>query len=185
VRLALTAVEGDGNKFGRQVIDKARFAYIIIPVMNREKFYLSKLEWLSPILVRGLRLLTSIEAFGQEFSFSQAMILQALMMQRESRMNDLARFLGLTKANASGLVDRLVRKGLIEREHGVEDRRVVLVRLTAKGQTVARGLAPVQRQGLAQMMRRVRREDLKVFIETLEQMAMGLSEGQRDSTRAQ
>jgi DNA-binding MarR family transcriptional regulator len=144
--------------------------------MKKESFYLSKLEWLSPILVRGLRLLTSVEALGQEFSFSQAMILQALTMQKESRMNDLARFLGLSKANASGLVDRLVKKGLIEREHGVEDRRVVLVRLTAKGHTVARGLAKVQRQGLVQMMRRIPEPDLKVFIETLEQMAMGLVE---------
>lgn len=150
--------------------------------MKTEKFYLSKLEWLSPILVRGLRLLTSIEALGQEFSFSQAMILQALMMQKESRMNDLARFLGLTKANASGLVDRLVKKGLIARRQGKDDRRVVIVRLTAKGQKVARGLAKVQRHGLTKMMQRVRQQDLKVFIETLEQMAMGLSEGQQDIT---
>jgi DNA-binding MarR family transcriptional regulator len=148
--------------------------------MKKESFYLSKLEWLSPILVRGLRLLTSIEALGQEYSFSQAMILQALMMQKESRMNDLAQFLGLSKANASGLVDRLVKKGLIEREHGVEDRRVVFVRLTAKGLTVARGLAKVQRQGLSQMMRRIPEPDLKVFIETLEQMASGLVEQQKN-----
>ncbi len=148
--------------------------------MKEESFYLAKLEWLGPILVRGLKLLTSIEALGQDFSFSQAMILQALLMQKESRMNDLARFLGLSKANCSGLVDRLVRKCLIDREHGVEDRRVVFVRLTAKGLTVARGLAKVQRQGLAKMMRRVPEPNIKVFIETLEQMAMGMSEQQKD-----
>ena len=147
--------------------------------MKKESFYLSKLEWLSPILVRGLKLLTSVEALGQEFSFSQAMILQALTMQKESRMNDLARFLGLSKANASGLVDRLVKKGLIAREHGVEDRRVVLVRLTANGQRVARGLAKVQRQGLANMMRRVPEHNIKLLIETLEQMAMGMAEQQK------
>jgi DNA-binding MarR family transcriptional regulator len=148
--------------------------------MKKESFYLAKLEWLGPILVRGLKLLTSVEALGQEFSFSQALILQALMMRRESRMNDLARFLGLSKANASGLVDRLVKKGLLDREHGVEDRRVVFVRLTPKGLTVARGLAKVQRQGLAQMMRRIPEQNLKVFIETLEQMAMGMAEEQKD-----
>ena len=148
--------------------------------MKKESFYLSKLEWLSPILVRGLRLLTSVEALGQDYSFSQVMILQALLMQRESRMNDLARFLGLTKANASGLVDRLAKKGLIARRQGKDDRRVVIVYLTSKGQMVARGLAKVNRQGLAKMMRRIPERDLKVFIETLEQMAMGLSETQQD-----
>lgn len=143
--------------------------------MKKESYYLSKLERLSPILVRGLRLLTSVEALG-EFSFSQATVLQALIMQRESRMNDLARFLGLSKANVSGIVDRLVGKRLIAREHGVEDRRVVFVRLTPKGLKVARRLARAQRIGLAQMMRRVPERDLKVFIQTLEQMARGLSE---------
>ena len=143
--------------------------------MKSERFYLSRLERLSPILVRGLRLLASVEALGQDYSFSQAMILQTLLMQRESRMNDLARFLGLTKANASGLVDRLAKKGLIARKQGREDRRVVFVRLTAKGPRVARGLAKVHRRGLTKMMRRVRQRDLKVFIATLEQMARGLS----------
>jgi DNA-binding MarR family transcriptional regulator len=148
--------------------------------MKKESFYLSKLAWLSPILVRGLRLLASVEALGQDYSFSQAMILQTLLMRHESRMNDLARFLGLTKANASGLVDRLAKKGLIARRQGKDDRRVVFVRLTAKGQKAARGLAKVNRQGLTRMMRRVPERDLKVFIETLEQMAMGLSETQQD-----
>jgi len=148
--------------------------------MKKESFYLAKLEWLGPILVRGLKLLTSVEALGQEYSFSQTLVLQALLMRRESRMHDLARFLGLSKANCSGLVDRLVKRRLLDREHGVEDRRVVFVRLTPKGLKVARGLAKVQRQGLAQMMRRVPEENLRVFIETLEQMAMGMAEQQKD-----
>lgn len=147
---------------------------------NKENFYLAKLDWLGPILVRGLRLLTSVEALGQEFSFSQALVLLALLRQREPRMNELARALGLSKANATGLVDRLVKKGLVDRRHSEEDRRVVLVRLTKTGAGVARRLAAAQRRGLAQMMRRVPEKNLAVFIETLEQMAMGLSETQRD-----
>ncbi len=142
---------------------------------SNERRYLTRLERLNPILVRGLRLLSSVEALG-EFSFSQSTILQALMLHRESRMNDLARFLGLSKANVSGIVDRLVQKRLIAREHGVEDRRVVTVYLTAKGLKVARSLARTQRRGMAQMMRRVPERDLRVFIETLEQMAMALPE---------
>jgi DNA-binding MarR family transcriptional regulator len=147
---------------------------------KKESFYLAKLEWLGPILVRGLRLLTSVEALGQEFSFSQTMVLQALLMQRESRMNDLARFLGLSKANASGLVDRLVKRGLIDRQHGTEDRRVVLVRLTPEGMHVTRRLAAAQRRGLALMMRRIPEKNLGVFIETLESVAMGMSENQKN-----
>jgi DNA-binding MarR family transcriptional regulator len=125
-------------------------------------------------------LLTSVEALGQEFSFSQTMILQVLLAQREMRMNELARYLGLSKANASGLVDRLFRKGMLEREHSTEDRRVVLVRLTASGRRVAGRLARASRIGLGNMMRRIPNRDLAVFIATLEKVAMGLAESQRD-----
>jgi DNA-binding MarR family transcriptional regulator len=147
---------------------------------QQENLYLAKLEWLSPILVRGLRLLASVEALGQEFSFSQVVVLQALTLNREMKMTELARFLGLSKANATGLVDRLLKRGLVEREHGVEDRRVVRVRLTREGVRTARQLAARQRQGLVQMMRRVPERNLGVFIATLEQMAMGMSATQRD-----
>ena len=142
---------------------------------ENQQRYLLRLERLNPVLVRGLRLLSSVEALG-EFSFSQSTVLQALMMQKESRMNDLARFLGLSKANVSGIVDRLVNKHLIAREHGIEDRRVVTVHLTVKGLKVARSLALTQRRGLARMMNRVPERDLRVFIDTLEQMALGLND---------
>ena len=123
--------------------------------------------------------MTSVEALGQEYSFSHTMVLQSLIIQKEAKMNELARFLGLSKANASGLVDRLVRKGLIERTHGVEDRRVVFVRLTPDGERAAKQLALVQREGLAQMMRRIPEKNLGVFIETLEQVAMGMAQSQK------
>jgi DNA-binding MarR family transcriptional regulator len=130
--------------------------------------------------VRGLKLLTSVEALGREYSFSQALIMQVLLSQREMQMKELAHYLGLSKANVSGLVDRLVRRGLVEREHGVSDRRTVIVRLSPVGRRVATGLVRVQRRGLAQMMRRIPDRDLGVFIETLEKLALAMAGSQRD-----
>jgi len=147
---------------------------------KKESYYLAKLEWLGPILVRGLRLLSSVEALGQEFSFSQTMVLQALLMRRESKMTELARFLGLTKANTTGLIDRLVKKGLVDRKHSEEDRRAVYVWLTPAGQRAARKLAAVHREGLAQMMRRIPDKNLAVFIDTLDAMVVGMAETQKD-----
>lgn len=105
--------------------------------------------------------------------------MQVLLAQREMRMKDLAYYLGLSKANASGLVERLARKGLVEREHGVRDRRTVLVRLSLTGRRIAANLARVQRRGLSQMMRRIPDRNLGVFIETLEQLAKAMAESQK------
>jgi MarR family transcriptional regulator, 2-MHQ and catechol-resistance regulon repressor len=48
-------------------------------------------------------------------------------------LGELARRLALHKANAGRLADRLARKRLITRETPPDDRRVVLVRITAAG----------------------------------------------------
>jgi DNA-binding MarR family transcriptional regulator len=143
---------------------------------KKEDFYLAKLEWLGPILVRGLRVLSSVEALGHEFSFSQAMILQTLLGQKTMQMKDLAKGLGLSKANATGLVDRLVKKELIERSHSADDRRAVMVHLTPAGIRAATKLAAINRKGLAQMMRRIPEKNLEVFLNTLELVARDLAE---------
>jgi DNA-binding MarR family transcriptional regulator len=148
---------------------------------KKTQFYIHKLEWLSPILVRGLRLLSSVEALEQTFSFSQVMVLQTLLHHKEMKMTGLATFLGLSKANATGLVDRLVKRGLIERDRSTTDRRVVRVRLTPAGIRTTRKLAAQQQKGLTEMMKRIPEKDLERFIATLEQVAQGLVESQGDT----
>ena len=135
------------------------------------------------MLVRGLRLLSSVEALEQTFSFSQVMVLQTLAFEDEMKMTALADFLGLSRANATGLVDRLVKRKMVSRRHSSEDRRVVFVRLTASGRLAAQRLTAQQRKGLERMMARLPDEKLKLFIDTLEQMALGLAGGRASGSR--
>jgi len=51
-------------------------------------------------------------------------------------MGELARRGGITEKTITGIVDRLERSGLVQRERGEQDRRVVLARLTRKGQAI-------------------------------------------------
>jgi DNA-binding MarR family transcriptional regulator len=121
-----------------------------------------------------------VEGLERDFTFSQTMILQVLLARPEAKMNELAVYLGLSKANMTGLVDRLLKRSLVDRRHSEDDRRVVLVRLTPQGQRVARELRRAHRRGLARMMRRIPERNLRVFMETLEQLALGLSAAHRD-----
>jgi DNA-binding MarR family transcriptional regulator len=147
-------------------------------VSRRIDFYIDKLEWLGPMLVRGLGLLSSVEALEQTFSFSQVMVLQTLHRAREMRMTELADFLGLSKANATGLIDRLVARKLVKRERSETDRRVVQVSLTPEGRHAAGKLLVTYRSGLRELMKRVPERNLGPFIDTLEQLALGLAESQ-------
>ena len=56
-----------------------------------------------------------------------------LLSQGSRRMGDLAEYLGRSMSATTNMVDRLLRKGLVERVEGVSDRRVVACQLTPKG----------------------------------------------------
>ena len=66
-------------------------------------------------------------------SFAQFFLLSYLSTSKELTMTDIARKMGHSTAAATGLVDRLEKLGYMERTHAIDDRRKVLVRITAKG----------------------------------------------------
>jgi DNA-binding MarR family transcriptional regulator len=71
-------------------------------------------------------------AAGHGLSLAQTRLL-GILRHREPTMNELARLLELDKSSITGLVDRAVRRGFVERVPSPSDGRAVLVRLTDKG----------------------------------------------------
>ena len=66
-------------------------------------------------------------------SMAQVHILYTLHRSGEMPMSRLADVLNVSLSNATGLIDRLEERGYIERTRVPEDRRVVMVHLTASG----------------------------------------------------
>jgi DNA-binding MarR family transcriptional regulator len=62
--------------------------------------------------------------------------LRGLPAGREPAIRVLAERLQVRHHSAVGLIDRLERRGLVRRERAKDDRRSVLVRLTARGNSV-------------------------------------------------
>lgn len=80
---------------------------------------------------------------------SQGYTLLAVPGAANVSMNQLSEAMGLANSTMTRIVDQLVHKGLVSRRHDDEDRRVVLIGLTAKGQQVRRALDS-ERQDLMQ-----------------------------------
>jgi DNA-binding MarR family transcriptional regulator len=70
-----------------------------------------------------------------ELSFTHSHILSMLDRHGEMPMSRLAEMLDVSLSNASGVIDRLEDRGLVERIRVSDDRRVVLVRATDAGRT--------------------------------------------------
>ncbi len=70
--------------------------------------------------------------------------MKVLMLVRENgamRVGVLAQHLNVSTPTITGIIDRLVREGLVERQDDPSDRRVVLNRLTPQGQALMERLA--------------------------------------------
>jgi DNA-binding MarR family transcriptional regulator len=66
----------------------------------------------------------------------QLLILQALARSRELSVGELAQELNVSQATTSSILDRLEKRGLIERAKSDQDRRRTVLSLSAAGQTL-------------------------------------------------
>jgi DNA-binding MarR family transcriptional regulator len=86
-----------------------------------------------------------------EISFTEYDVLFNLSRQegRRLRIRDLSRHLLLTQPSVSRMVDRLVAKGLVRKEHDASDGRGTLVCLTDAGYSLFRRVAVTHSASIA------------------------------------
>ncbi|MEA2536433.1 MAG: hypothetical protein QOF11_667 [Chloroflexota bacterium] len=86
--------------------------------------------------VRLLRCAATGRMVKQGVSMTHLHVMWRIEESGELPMSRLAEVLDVSLSNATGLIDRMVERGLIERIRPEDDRRVVLVGLTAAGRAV-------------------------------------------------
>jgi len=87
-------------------------------------------------LMRRSSNLHTPEFLAIDVTMSQAKLLHVVASEPEARMSSLAGRLGVSLSTLSGVVDRLVEHGFLERHEDPSDRRQVMIALTAEGRSV-------------------------------------------------
>lgn len=82
-------------------------------------------------------------------------------------MGELSRRLMVTNGNVTGLIDRLVGEGLVERQPAPSDRRAQMVRLTPAGKAAFHGMAPVHQKWIHGMLEGLGRDELEALHDLL------------------
>ena len=80
-------------------------------------------------------------------------------------MGRLADVLEVSVASATGIVDRMEKRGFVERRHDEEDRRVVLVHPTAEAGQVFRNIDEHRREGLTNLLQDLSIDELTGLLE--------------------
>ena len=97
-------------------------------------------------------------------------VLGAMVFDTKSTPSDVADFLGLDRAAASRLLDKLEAQGLIRRDRDQGDRRAVTIRATSLGETLAHEMQAHSRAVNATFTADLTPEQTDAFIRTVKAM---------------
>jgi MarR family 2-MHQ and catechol resistance regulon transcriptional repressor len=131
-------------------------------------------SFLNPFIDRGLR---DLNLTGAQ--------LNAMMVLRDADaeglpLSEIGRHLVVTKANVTGLIDRLEREGLVQRDSH-SDRRVTLAKLTTKGAALLEEALPRHQQLLAELLDFLTPEEKEQLITLLTKLRRGLRERRQEA----
>lgn len=87
-------------------------------------------------------------------------VLTLLEVEGPMSMSRLAEALDVSVASMTGIVDRMEKRGLVERRRDLADRRVVLVHPAPGGAQVFRDIDERRRAGLAKLLSRLDSDEL-------------------------
>jgi DNA-binding MarR family transcriptional regulator len=102
---------------------------------------------------------------GGALSLVHLNVLAVLDVDGPLPMRGLAETLDVSQASATGIVDRMERRGLVERRRDDgDDRRVIRVALTDEGRSLIAGMATERREHLAMMLDQLTDDELEGFL---------------------
>ena len=82
----------------------------------------------------------------------QSLVLRLLIKEGALSSADLSRQMYVTPANITGIIDRLEKKGFVERIRKADDRRVALITLTDSGRKLGKTLPdPIEKKIITQL----------------------------------
>ena len=88
----------------------------------------------------------------------------------KTNFKKLAEALGVTPPNVTGIIDRLVEQGLVTRTENPEDRRIMLLQATEKGQELLNNLQERHITQMSQVLGYLNNEELAEQLKALKDL---------------
>lgn len=100
----------------------------------------------------------------------QFYVLSALWDKDELKFKDLACRLDMDGSTLTGLLDRMEKRGFIERREDPEDRRSILVFLTHKAKEIRPKMITIAKDLDEEFREKISEDEFKLFIKILDQL---------------
>ena len=143
---------------------EAQNTYIDWKVYN---CFLNAVLTYSALDARGAKFLAKWDLFPSAFNL---LTILSRTQGEGMHLSKISELLAVSRANVTGLVDVLARKGLVNREASTADRRVRLAKLTDKGSALIQEILPKYYEFNAGLCRDLPDDDVEVMIRTLKRL---------------
>ena len=131
-----------------------------------------------PIMIKEFAKYQVNELSKGKITLPQFLILGFLEKSGEAKMTNLAHFMSVSTAAMTGMIDRIVKYGYASRGSEPEDRRVVNIKITAKGSDIIKKINSQRRQMIIDIFGRVSEIDRADYLRVLSKIEDALSGGQ-------
>jgi len=139
--------------------------------------FADKLDEIMPVLVKEFSRRQAIELYKGKITVPQFLALGFLHSQGESKMSNLAKFMRVSTAAMTGIIDRLVRDGYALRQNDPGDRRIIKVKLTDKGNVLIKKIYQQRKEMIIKIFGKISETDRYEYLRILMQVKEILTQG--------
>jgi len=140
--------------------------------------FASRLVRLMPRLMRYLMTQDRNYLARGLITLPQLWALHQVAERKTCTMRMLAQALGLKSSTVTGLVDRLVKLGLLKRFNSQTDRRVVFAEITPKGRKILEHMYAERHKSIIHMFQHVSQKERATYLDIIEKILKALSAAQ-------
>jgi DNA-binding MarR family transcriptional regulator len=119
-------------------------------------------------VMREVRCLAGERLVRAGVSMTHLHLLWMLDRHGDLTMSRLAELLDVSMSNATGLIDRMAERGLVERDRVADDRRVVIVRISERGREVLHEVDLIREDVIGSILGRLDDAQLERVADALE-----------------
>ncbi|MDD4940146.1 MAG: MarR family transcriptional regulator [Candidatus Omnitrophica bacterium] len=136
--------------------------------------FADQINELMPQVIQGFARRQANELYKGKITLPQFLILEFLSRKGESRMTDMARCMHVTTAAMTGMVERLVGYGYVERVYDLKDRRTIRIRLTPSGNSLIKKINEQRRRMVINIFGGIPENDRREYLKILTQVRENL-----------
>lgn len=138
--------------------------------------FADKINEIMPFIARELIKYHPGGFYKSKVTLPQLFVMDMLYRRGESKMTDLSRFMNVTTAAMTGIIDRMVRDGYVERTSDPEDRRIVRAHLTKKGSAIVRDAAEQKKKMTIRIFGMISQAEREEYLKILQHIQRHLKE---------